>query len=372
MKKLPRNLGIDTLRIVSMVGVVFLHVLRHGGILNLELSPASYLMAMFFEILAYPAVNCFVLISGYVGYKGEDVFPKIKNILSLMFTVIFYSVAIFLVFTLLGVEPFGLGKFVKSFFPITSNSYWFFSVYFGLFLISPLLNMLVQKINLKYAVAFLSAFSLFIIISIFYDIFSLQNGYSLIWFIFMYLIGAIVKKFKLNELLSKTWWLIIALLSFMITWISKVALEFSSISFLEYYINSLVKYVSPTIVLMAVALLCLFSKIKCNPLFIPIISFFASSAFSVYLIHDNIYIRNYLISKIHTFVGDFNFVSLSLSIVCSVAVIFLACILIDKIRIIIFKAIRIDKLTEKIEKLIITIINAIYTRIEKIIQPTAE
>ncbi len=360
MKKLTRNFGIDTLRIVSMVGVVFLHVLGHGGILNLDLSPANYLIAYFFEILACPAVNCFVLVSGYVGYKGENVFPKIKNILSLMFTVIFYSVSIFLVFTLLGVEPFGLGKFVKSFFPTILNSYWFFSIYFGLFLISPLLNLLVKKMNLKYAVAFLSAFSLFIIISIVCDTFSLQNGYSLIWFIFMYLIGAIVKKFKLNELLSKTWWLIIALLSFIITWILKVVLQFSNISFLEDYINALAKYVSPTIVLMSVALLCLFSKIKCNPLFIPIISFFTSSVFSVYLIHDNAFVREYLISKIHSFIGDLNVILLVLFIIGVVVVIFLVCILIDKIRIMIFQLIKIDKLSERIEKLIKNFLNTVY------------
>ncbi len=81
--KVSRNYGIDILRIVSMVGVVCLHVLSHGGILKLEHSPAAFSAIWFLGILAYPAVNCVVLISGYVGYKDERFFPKIKNLISL-------------------------------------------------------------------------------------------------------------------------------------------------------------------------------------------------------------------------------------------------------------------------------------------------
>ena len=132
MRNSTRNFGIDILRISSMLGVVFLHVLGHGGVLNLEHTSVNFSMVWFFEILAYPAVNCFILISGYVGYKDDNIFPKIKNLVSLMFAVVFYSVSIFFVFTFLGIEPFGLKGIIKSFFPTILNGYWFFSVYFGL------------------------------------------------------------------------------------------------------------------------------------------------------------------------------------------------------------------------------------------------
>ena len=57
-----RNYGIDLLRIVSILGVVFLHVLGHGGILAAVKNETQFATAWFLEILAYPAVNCFVLI----------------------------------------------------------------------------------------------------------------------------------------------------------------------------------------------------------------------------------------------------------------------------------------------------------------------
>ncbi len=372
MKSQTRNFGIDMLRILSMLGVVVLHVLGHGGLLTLKHTVTSFSIVWFFEILAYPAVICFVLISGYVGYKENNVFPKIKNIISLILTVGFYSVSIFLVFTFLGFVPFELKELVKSFFPTILKSYWFFSTYFGLFLLSPMLNLLVQKLNLKQAFVFFSVFLFFSIISTIYDTFSLQGGYGLIWFAFIYLIGAIIKKFNLDKLFSKKWWLIIALLLFVITWISKIVMQFSNISLLVNQSNLLVRYVSPTIVLMAIALLCFFSKVKCSSLFTQIIPIFSSSAFSVYLIHDNSYIREYLISKIYTVVGNSDLILLTLFIIFTALAIFVTCILIDKIRIVIFKLVKVEKISVQIEKIIRKTVTKTYLQLEKIVQKTAE
>ena len=180
MNKVSRNYGIDLLRIISMLGVVFLHVLGHGGILSLDLSPVNFSMVWFIEILAYPAVNCFVLISGYIGYKEEKIFPKIKNLLNLAFTVAFYSVSSFLIFKFFSPETLGLKELVKSFFPIILKNYWFFTAYVGLFLLSPMLNLLVYKSNFKHAFVYLAVFSLFSIISTVYDSFSFIGGYSVI------------------------------------------------------------------------------------------------------------------------------------------------------------------------------------------------
>ena len=195
MKSSTRIFGIDLLRIASMLGVVFLHVLGHGGILNLKHSTINFSTVWFWETLAYPSVNCFVLVSGFVGYKDDNIYPKLKNLLSLLFTVAFYSIGIFLVFTWLGMEPFGLKALAKTLLPTIYKKYWFFSIYFGLFLLSPLLNLLVQKSNSKQAFGDVCVFLLLSVISTIYDTFSMQDGYSLAWFIFIYLIGAIIKKY---------------------------------------------------------------------------------------------------------------------------------------------------------------------------------
>ena len=67
-----RNYGIDLLRIVSMFLVCILHVLGHGGILNNTTeNTVNYNVAWIMNISAYCAVNCYALISGYVGIKSK-------------------------------------------------------------------------------------------------------------------------------------------------------------------------------------------------------------------------------------------------------------------------------------------------------------
>ena len=64
-----RNYGIDLLRFVAMLGIVTLHILNHGGGLSAETDILRSSVIWMIEIAAYPAVNCYALISGYTGYK---------------------------------------------------------------------------------------------------------------------------------------------------------------------------------------------------------------------------------------------------------------------------------------------------------------
>ncbi|MBQ6946801.1 MAG: acyltransferase, partial [Clostridia bacterium] len=71
-KPVVRNEGIDLLRIISMFMVVLLHVLGVGGLLKAANdAPIGYEALRVLQIGATCAVNCYGLISGYVGYKGK-------------------------------------------------------------------------------------------------------------------------------------------------------------------------------------------------------------------------------------------------------------------------------------------------------------
>ena len=74
-QKIERNYGIDLLRIISMLAIVLLHVLGHGGVLDTigNRFGTDYAVAWILEFIAYPAVNVFVLISGFVGYRNEKI-----------------------------------------------------------------------------------------------------------------------------------------------------------------------------------------------------------------------------------------------------------------------------------------------------------
>ncbi len=365
MKNPARNLGVDLLRIISMLGVVFLHVLGHGGILAADLSPTNFSLVWFIETLTYPAVNCFVLISGYVGYKGARYFPKMKSLFSLYFTVLFYSLAFYVVMTALDYAPLGLGELAKNLLPIISKRYWFFSIYFGMFLLSPALNLLVDRSKPRPIFFFLVALLLLCGISLVRDRFSLMNGFSLIWFVLLYLVGAILKKYQISDLLSKKGWLVLVAVSFAAAWIPLVLLTFVRVPILSNYGGILINYVSPTMVLMAVGLLCLFSKLELAPRAARPISFFAVSAFSVYLIHENQYIRTHFMTRIHLIAERFSEIWLIPFVIAVAIAIFLLGILVDKIRMGLFQLLGVNKLAGWLDRRLKTPLNALYKKAER-------
>lgn len=76
-----RNYGIDFLRILSMLMVVFLHVLLQGGILGAaKPNSINYWTAWFLEIACYCAVNCFALTSGYVMCRSRPKFSRLGGL----------------------------------------------------------------------------------------------------------------------------------------------------------------------------------------------------------------------------------------------------------------------------------------------------
>ena len=66
-----RNDGIDLLRIVSMYMITILHVCGQGGaMVRIASHPATYYACWLLETMCMCAVNCYGLISGYVGVKS--------------------------------------------------------------------------------------------------------------------------------------------------------------------------------------------------------------------------------------------------------------------------------------------------------------
>ena len=329
-----------------------MHVLGHGGILRSAQSFSEISVVWFFEVLAVPAVNCFALISGYVGYRGERFSPRLKNIISLLFTVLFYSIIITLIFKLLNPSAVGLKQILKACMPTITGQYWFFTAYFGVFLFSPLLNAAVYAANKRHLLLFVAVFAFLGAASSINDAFSFMYGYSLIWLACLYILGASIKKYDLINACSRKVWVFIMISVFLLMWMTKIASNLMNVSLLHQFCSFLVSYTSPTVILMAVGWVCLFSKINFKNVPVSCINFFASSAFSVYLIHDNVLIRNDLISKVFKITSDYGAALLPLIIVACVAAIFLLCTLIDKIRWLLFRILRIDGLSALAESMV--------------------
>lgn len=89
-----RNYGIDLLRLVSMFLIVVLHSLSRGALVGVSPFNIHYEVGFLIEALTYCAVNCFALISGYVGVDSKF---KYRRIVPIWLQVVFYCL-IFTVF----------------------------------------------------------------------------------------------------------------------------------------------------------------------------------------------------------------------------------------------------------------------------------
>lgn len=363
MTKNSHNYGIDMLRIASMLGVVLIHVLGHGGLLKSARSFSEFSTLYFFQTLVQCAVDCFVLISGFVGYREEKYYPRLKNIISLFFVVLFYSVTLSALCKLLDPASVSALDMLKACIPVISQQYWFFTTYLGLFIISPLLNVIIHHADKKQLLIFFIVFTFCSCLSLLKDPFSFKSGYSVIWFIFLYLLGGLIKKHNIANLFSKTTWFLIVLSALILTWTSKIVFAHVDIPIVRDHSNLFLSNTSPSVVVMACGWLCLFSRVSCKTSMYPIINFFSVSAFSVYLIHDNNHVRKMLISKVSDVISGYPIIIMILFITGIVFSIFISCILIDKLRILLFRLARIHKISEHIELFVKKSIDMAYRKL---------
>ncbi|MCQ2408593.1 MAG: acyltransferase [Oscillospiraceae bacterium] len=195
-KKSVRNYGIDALRIFAMLLVAVLHLLGQGGVL---LNPAyrisTHCAAWLLEHMALIAVNCFALISGYVGLKAKH---RLSGFVLLWLQVFFYSAGITLLFFVFRPETVSAGNLLHALFPISFSQYWYYTAYCGLFLFMPLLNAAVQQMTrMQFYLTAGGMVLLFTVSKTFTerDPFIMHSGYSAFWLIILYFLGAGIRRF---------------------------------------------------------------------------------------------------------------------------------------------------------------------------------
>lgn len=258
---------------------------------------------------------------------------------------------------------------IEAFFSIMTNQYWFFSSYFAMYLVSPMLNWFVYKADLKMLYITSIVILIFAIPSLFFiDPFKLMNGYSFAWFVLLYVVGAIIKKVNFVNRISYKKGVLFVTSGFLLTWMVKVVLHFAELDILGLPIskfeNILISYCSPVTLVVAVGLLCIFAKIKIGENLNKVVSFFAPTAFSVYLIHDNIYFRQFVIQENFTFINNYNPLLMGLLIPGCALIVFIICSFADRIRMALFKLLHIKTLSEKMEMLIRTAIIKLFIKLQ--------
>lgn len=351
--KQGRNYGIDLLRIVSMFMVVILHVLGQGGVLGrTHAYSGQYLVAWFLELAAYCSVNLFALISGYVGITSKY---KAANLAVLWLQVFLYSFGIAILYAILKPSLCSFGSIFEYAFPVITKKYWYFSAYVCLFLFMPLLNagiIALRKETLRRVIfAMLLVFSVGTAIAkeATHDPFVLVSGYTGLWLMILYAVGAYIRKYGLWENLPKPALLGIYFGSTALSLGIKVVVRLIS-GTPAYNLKFVSSFISPFVVLGSIALLIFFSRLKCSNLVKCGITLLAPASFGVYILHVHPLIWENVMKGRFVFLAKLNAGLLALCVPLVALGIYLLCSLIDTMRVLAFNVLRVKERCTALEE----------------------
>lgn len=296
------------------------------------------------------SVNCYALISGYVGVQGRH---RLSNLIMLWLQVVFYNVIFTVLSQLHHHGTIGEKGILRALFPVSTRAYWYFTAYVGLFLLLPLINMAIRELKKEQlkqiVIGMIILFSLIPTIAN-EDVFGISGGFHLLWLMILYIIGAYIGKYSLFEKRSKWVWLIVYAISVLVAWGSTILNQYLDAHGGQQGIYSieLVSYTSPAIFLAAIALLMFFAKLKIGEKAAKGIRLISPLTFGVFLIHENYFVReqvilNRLADAVHLPVYELVFKVIALA-----GTIYIVCILIEFVRSMLFKWLRIRKVVDRV------------------------
>lgn len=284
-----RNYGIDLLRLVAAYYVVLLHTVNHGGI-YLAAVPQSgqEMICRLLLIVSFCAVNIFGIISGYVGYREPPKKISYAGYLPLWLTVVFYGVLYAAVYKVLQPGSVTGRDFFSACLPVTGDLYWYFSAYTLVYFFSPFLNrMLYHSSEQELKQLFLLICCLCVTVEYLGSPFALEDGYSALWLVLLYLVGGILKKTGIGSKLPAAAAILLVIvldLGFFC-----LGLKWPEITLFSFRCSLDVRYGYVTPVYLAAALLHViaFSKFRFRRIPEKLIAFAGPAAFAVYIANTN-------------------------------------------------------------------------------------
>lgn len=332
-----RSSNFELLRIVLILMVITLHYLhsKMGGALNIKNITSgefNYYLSRIIESACIIAVNCFVLITGYFMHDKKEI--KIGKVLELFIIVFFYNITIYVLGICFNSIQFSKDTFIAFINTFTTGGPWFLYIYAILYLMIPFINIVINNCNKKQLKILISILLIFFSIwpTFISNITVKDNGYGIINFIILYIIGAYIHIYRKDSKNKKSTYILIYVLMTALTYLGCINSFEMSFAY-----NSIFNIIS------SISFFLIFKDIKFKS---NIINKLANHTFGTYIIHVNTFlIPLFWKTILHTdlFYKSKFFI---LHLIGSVITTYLLCLTIDWIRTNIFKFV-IDKKIKK-------------------------
>ncbi len=310
-----RQSGLELLRIISMILIVFSHSAIFG---NFDSNYPNFdRIIAIFKLGGKLGVNIFVLISAYFMVTKSFRWSRVFRLWS---TAIFYSLLFFIIKLISGQEVV-YKDILMSLFPLSYSHWWFVTTFVWLLLLSPALNILIKNIEKKsYAIGLIIFAFLFVIfpyINMVGFAFDWRlDGYSnIIWFVYLYMLAGYIRLYGIK--IDK---FVICVLLLFFVFIKLMSVQFLQVElFREEALGNF---------FMAIGLFLIFKDFKFKS---KIVNFVASTMFGVYLVHENIFVRGWAWNNFASWLQTIVLNSY-VCVVLSSFIVLLVCMLIEILR----------------------------------------
>ena len=346
--KLKRESNFELLRVICILMIITGHTFSWGGVLNASNSNIASMIYIVYVIIGV-RVNCFILLTGY--FQSKSTF-KTKKFINLLFLTYFYKVLITTLSYSLGWISLSKLEFLWQISPFDFSNHWFIKIYLVLYCLSPFINKFIKAIDKKKfrnLLIVLFIFCSILVTATNQQIFFNSSGYSLVQFVFMYLIGAYLREYIINDKIKEKMYkdkielaknIFIAVSIYILCFIANYIL-FRMGNYLMskggfiFLVGDRIKsvfmnYDNPLVIIGSVGFFMIFALLKIRNRFINILS---AVVFPVYLIHETVVLRPVLYSWFGLDkLSNISSYKIFIWVAIVVLSIFIGCVLIDYIR----------------------------------------
>lgn len=277
-----RQTNIELLRIFSMLMVLVIHYnVGTNGQTTHEMvmtEPLKFVGIASLKSLSFICVNCFIIISGYFGIRR-----KRKSLCNYLFQIAFWGGMIHIIAVGLGMANFSIKHLADNMLLFLVHGNWFFVSYLALYMLAPIMNAYIEKVETRQLGWMVLAFYSFQTLFgwIFKNCIEFSQGLTFVSFMGLYLLGAYLKR---SDLKCFGWKSSRDLA--MYAGVGAICVIISMISNYIGFEKDIYSYISPLQILQTIYLFLFFKKIHVRSKYDKSILFFSTSAFAALLMHS--------------------------------------------------------------------------------------
>lgn len=303
MSKTKRQSGIELLRIIAIIQIIFLHTYEYGLLHQASKAAGDIdgsLITFVWSFCRAP-VDVFIMISSYFMITSQfDIKKTLRRSGKVYGAMIFYSIVLSIIFFISNPSLININSVISAFTPLLSKTWYFLSNYLIVLLLSPFLNKMLVSLSKKHYLYFMGI--VFIVMSLWStlaEIDGIKNvisikkivdpymGKSLGGFLLMYIIGGYLRLFVKQKPIENRK----PNFKYLGIFAALCVFDFVLAAIFPQYKPAFGMFNNPIVLAESAMLILFFRDFTFSSKFVNTV---AGTTLGIYAIHENPYVRDWL------------------------------------------------------------------------------